>query len=143
MAKPKKVYLVAKYFARPKNRKMTSVKGYMKDPDNIAWDEQVGITLGIKERDMNTAKIVLNITDQKIERNGFQTDKSFMELFEYFYNASPKELGQQLRSVGISVAEKTDGNQGNVPENQTTDVLGEAEASTGPEPTAAAEPAVA
>jgi hypothetical protein len=112
----------------------------MKDPANIAWDEQVGICVGIKEKDMNTAKIVLNITDQKIERNGFQTDKSFMELFEYFYNTSPRELGQQLRSVGISVAEKTDGNQGNVPENQATDVSGEAEAGARSEPAATAEP---
>jgi hypothetical protein len=136
----KKVYILASYFAKPKNKKMTSVKGYMKNPDNVAWDEQIGVSVGLKDKQLATAKVVLNINDQLVVKNGFNTNKSFMELFEYFYSASPREISQQLRMAGITVEEKKDGNQGNVPTNQATDVSGEAEAGARSEPAATGEP---
>ncbi len=104
MSKLKNIYLVAKYFAKPKDRRMTSVKGYMADPANVQWDEQVEIIAGNKPNVFATAKIVLNITEQKVERNGFTgSNKSFSELFEYFYTASPDELGRNLLAHGIRV----------------------------------------
>ena len=101
--KPKKIYLIAKYFAKPKNPKNTRFAGYMKDNDNVAWDEQVIITNGLKSKDFDTAKIVLNISEQKVERNGFQNGRSFMELFQYFYEANPNEISNGLQRLGVSL----------------------------------------
>jgi hypothetical protein len=135
----KKVYIVAQYFAKPKDKRKSSVAGYMKNPDNVQWDEQIGVSIGIKDKQLQTAKVVLNINDQLVVKNGFNTDKSFMELFEYFYSASPQEISRQLKLAGITVEEKKDGNQGNVPEDKATDVRGETEASTRSEPAATGE----
>ena len=137
MSKPKNVFLVAKYFAKPKDRRMSSVKGYMQNPDNVQWDEQVEIIAGNKPNVFATAKIVLNITEQKVERNGFAgSNKSFSELFEYFYTASPKEIGRSLLAHGIRVEKPVD-------DTVQQNVQAEGEASPGPEPTATAEPTVA
>jgi hypothetical protein len=131
MATPKSVYLIANYAARPKNRKMTHIKGYMADPANIAWDESVTITVGLKNKDLLNSRIVLNINEQKVERNTFGENKSFMELFEYFYTASPKEISQALQKVGISIGKKDE------PVNVQEDVRSEEEAPAQPGPAAA------
>ena len=133
MSKQRKIYLIANYSAKPKNKKMTHVKGYMLDPANIAWDESVIITAGLKTKDMMASRVVLNITEQRVERNTFGTDKSFYELFEYFYNSSPKDISDALRRVGITVGKKDDSIQENVRREEET--------SPGPEPASAADTA--
>jgi hypothetical protein len=130
--KLKNAYLIAKYSAHPRKKHATGVAGYMKDPNNVKWDEQVNITLGLKNKDFLAARIVLNITEQKVERNSFQNDKSFMELFEYFYNANPKEISQALQSIGINVGKKEH-------EHIQENVHSEAEAGQGSESSATAD----
>jgi len=105
MSKPKRIYLIAKYSAKPKDPKLTRFAGYVKDSDNMAWDEQIRITLGLKEKDFLSAKVVLNISEQKVERNSFNK-KSFIELFEYFYKASPDYISQALRELGVRFEEE-------------------------------------
>jgi hypothetical protein len=136
MSRPKKVHLVAQYFARPRKKHATAVAGYMKDVNNIQWDEQVNITVGLKDRDLVNSRIVLNISDQSVVKNSFQTGKTFMELFQYFYTASPQEISQKLQQVGITIGEtKSDTVQ--------EDVRGEEKAGEGSEPSTATEPTVA
>jgi len=106
MSKAKNVYLIAKYFAKPKMKNMTHVPGYMKMAENIQWDEQVQITSGLKTKDLLSAKIVLNITEQKVERNSYNPGSTFMELFEYFYKSSPHEIAQGLQAYGVAVKEE-------------------------------------
>ena len=106
--KIKSVYLIAKYSARPKNPKLTSRPGYMLQSENIAWQETVNITLGLKNKDFLAARIVLNVSNQTVERNSFQNGKSFEELFGYFFSNSQEEIRQQLRMFGIEVGEKND-----------------------------------
>ena len=152
--KQKNAYLIAKYSAHPRKKHATATAGYMKDPNNVKWDEQVNITVGLKNKDFLSARIVLNITEQKVERNSFQNDKSFMELFEYFYNANPKDIGQALGSIGINVGKRENEHiQENVHSEAeagpgsvaatTTDVIGTSEGSAANEGTTAesAEPA--
>lgn len=125
MSKQRKIYLVANYFAKPKNPKKTHVKGYMANPENVAWDESVIVTAGLKTKDLLSSRVVLNISEQKVEKNSFGTEKSFFELFEYFYNSSPKDISAALRRLGITVGKKDDP----IPENVQT----ESQASAGPE----------
>ena len=106
MMKQKDVYLVAKYAAKPRKKHATATAGYMKNPANVQWDEQVIITLGLKNKDFLSARVVLNISQQKIERNSFQNDKTFEEFFQYFYTANPQEISRGLQQVGITVGKK-------------------------------------
>lgn len=103
MSKPKAIYLIAKYYAKPKHPGRTFIKGYMKNEENIAYDEQIAVTKGLRDKDLLSSKIVLNISEQKVVHNAFQNDKSFTELFEYFYNGSPQYIGGALRELGVSI----------------------------------------
>ena len=130
--KTKDVYLIAKYAAHPRKKHATASPGYMKNPDNISWNEELLVTYGLKNKDFLAARIVLNITQQRVERNSFQNDKTFDELFNYFYSSNKEELNSRFRQVGISVGTK----DATVQE----DVHSEAEASEGSEPATTTDP---
>jgi len=106
MNSKKHIYLIANYSAKPKNPKMTHIKGYMSDPANVAWDESVHLTRGLKQRDSQNSRIILDITTQTVEKNTVGANKSFIQLFEYFYSTAPQEISRQLKLAGITVEEK-------------------------------------
>ena len=133
----KSIHLAARYFGKPRNPKMTRVPGYMKDPANIAWDEVVVLTLGLKNKDLLESKVILNISEQKVVKDSFNTDKTFDELFEYFYTADPNQIRDGLRRLGLTMGDKQD--ESVIQE----DVQGEEEASSGSVSTTEAEPTIA
>lgn len=106
MSKPKSVYIVANYAMKPRDPRQTFKAGYIKDGDNMHWDERVDVTVGIKDRDLAMAQIILNISEQKVVKNSFMSDKSFMELFQHYYTSSPHEISQALKNCGITVSEQ-------------------------------------
>ncbi len=132
MSKPKSIYVFAQYYAKPKNPKMTRIAGYMSDPNNIVWDERIDVTHGLKDRDRIAAKVIINISEQTVERDGFNSGKSFDELFSYFYEANPKQIADAIRRFGITVR-KTDVNA------ISEDVQGKEEETGRPERAAEAE----
>src|SRR5208337_4414386 len=73
-------------------------------------------------------RVILNISGQKVVKNSFNTGRSFIELFNYFYNESPQEISRALSSVGIEIGPKT--NEQTISEN----VSNEEKAITEPEP---------
>jgi hypothetical protein len=99
----KDVYIIATHFAKPKNPKKTSIPGYMKDPNNIVWDEQVTVTKGLRTKDTLSAAIVLNVTKQKVEFTKYSGESTFSELFNYFYEKSPNEITHSLQQVGFTL----------------------------------------
>ena len=107
MSKPKSIYVFAQYYAKPKNPKMTRIAGYMSDPNNLVWDERIDVTHGLKDRDRIAAKVIINISEQTVVCDGFNSGKSFDELFQYFYSANPSEIANAIRRFGITVR-KTD-----------------------------------
>ena len=137
----KNIYLVAKYFAQPRKKGGSSVAGYMKVEGNVKWDEQINITRGLKDKDIPISKIILNITEQKVVKNGFQNGRSFAELFEYFYKNNTQELAQALQQVGISVEQKEIPQDGQ--EHVSEDVSTQEEAGSGSTSTAETQPTVA
>jgi hypothetical protein len=78
----------------------------MKNPGNIKWDEELLVTYGLKNKDFLSARIVLNISQGRVERNSFQNDKTFEELFNYFYSNNKDELNQRFQMFGLSVETK-------------------------------------
>lgn len=84
MNKSKGIFLVAQYFAKPKRHVKTQVKGWMDNPDNIQWDEKVDISRGLRTRDLH-AQVILDLTNKRVERNTFNSGKTFDEIFKYFF----------------------------------------------------------
>lgn len=78
------IYLIAKYTGMPKDPRQTSKPGYMLNPENIHYDEQVYITRGLRQKDLEK-QVVLNLTEQKIVKNIFNPGKTFEEVFTHFY----------------------------------------------------------
>ena len=80
----KELHLLAYYVQKPKAGVQTQVAGWAKNPDNVQYDERVEITRGLK-RDSDMAKIVLNLSTKKVEKNGWSDVRDFNELFKYFF----------------------------------------------------------
>lgn len=84
------IYLVAQYVTRPRDPKKTHIPGYMKDPANHQYDEQVHISAKLRSKDMLSAKIIMNLSDKTVEKNSFNSNKDFKEMFKYFFKGYHK-----------------------------------------------------
>ena len=75
---------MAFYTMKPKPGVRTNKAGWMKDTSNLQYDEKVEITRGLKNSSA-TAKIIINLSNKTVERNGFNDNKDFKGLFKYFF----------------------------------------------------------
>jgi hypothetical protein len=89
------IYLVAQYAMKPKPHVNTSQAGWMKNPDNIRWDEQMIIVSRLKTRELS-AQVILNLTEGTVQRNTFQTGKTFDEIFRYFLENYPEHVAKAM-----------------------------------------------
>lgn len=100
----KSVYLIAYYTVKPKNSRVnTSQRGWMDNGDNVAWDEQVGIAVRLKTKDLTMAKVILDLADRSVYRNGWNNGKSFDDLFEHYYNGYQKYLDPVIQQLGYEM----------------------------------------
>ncbi len=83
---------------KPKRHVRTEVAGWMSDPNNIQWDERIELTRGEKKNTVN-AKIVINLSTKKIERNGWSDGKTFDELFKYFFKGYHKYITEVMTQI--------------------------------------------
>ena len=75
--------MIAKYTGLPKDPKQTSKPGYITNPDNISYDEQVYITRGLQDKYLQN-QVILNLTEEKIVKNSFSSNTNFEELLAHF-----------------------------------------------------------
>jgi hypothetical protein len=61
------IYLLATYVARPKNPRQTSRAGYITDPNNIQYDENLSIVRGWRDRYLKYS-VVLDLTNERVIR---------------------------------------------------------------------------
>ena len=99
------IYLVANYVARPKDPKRTSEKGYMANPDNIQWDEQMFVARGFRDRYMQNS-VVLDLTEEKIIKNSFRTEKSFEEIFKHYHDGFAEYIEQTVNDLNEALQVK-------------------------------------
>lgn len=95
----KSIYLVAYYFQKPAQRVRTNKPGWMENRNNLVWDEQVAVTRNLKNRDLTTAKIILDLGNKRVLKNDWLNNRNFDDLFTYFSKGYPqytKEVMQQL-----------------------------------------------
>ena len=91
MKQPKDLFLVAFHPLRAKAGVKTSVKGWMNNPDNLQYTEQVEITRG-KKNNIGTASIVLNLSTKQVDRNTLNDDRDFKSMFKYFFSGYHKYI---------------------------------------------------
>jgi hypothetical protein len=96
--KKQNIYLVAHYVTKPRDPKKTHIPGYMKDPANHQYDEQVAIQTKLKSNDVN-AKIVMNLSAKTVDTNRFNSNKDFDELFKYFFKGYHKYITQIMTQL--------------------------------------------
>jgi hypothetical protein len=94
--KKSNIYLVARYITRPRDPRKTHISGYMKDPNNYQYDEQVQITSRLRNQDLYTAKIILNLSNKTVDKNSFNDLKKFDELFKYFFKGYHKYITEVM-----------------------------------------------
>lgn len=83
--KIKNIYLLAQYVAKPKDPRRTSQPGYMKDENNIQYDERVIIQRGLRSRDEQNNNVVMDLTTEKVVKNNLKPGVPFYELFAHFH----------------------------------------------------------
>ena len=93
--KNKNIYIVAYYYKKPKPHVNTSQKGWMDNPDNVRWDEKVGITRGISKKDIQ-AHVIVNLSEKRVERNNLNGNKDFEQIFQYFFAGYSKYITEVM-----------------------------------------------
>jgi fructose-specific phosphotransferase system component IIB len=94
--KKQNIYLVAHYLTKPRDPRKTHVPGYMKDPANVRYDEQVQVSTRLRQQDLVTAKVIMNLTDKTVEQNSFNHNRDFNELFKYFFKGYHKYITEVM-----------------------------------------------
>ncbi len=97
--KQRDIFIVAYYHQKPKDPKRTKEKGYMGNPENIAYDESINITRGIKTRDELGAGVILNLTQQTVVKNSFRSDADFPSLLAHYQEGYPKYINPLLAQL--------------------------------------------
>jgi hypothetical protein len=98
--KIKDLHLVAFYVAKPRNPKMTHIKGYMSNPENVQYDERVEFTRGLSSKDQQYAGIVLNLNKKTVITNRFNKEqRDFSSLFKYFLEAYPQYVRKVMEGL--------------------------------------------
>ena len=96
------IYLIAKYTGMPRDPKQTSKPGYMLNPENIHYDEQVYISRGLRQKDLQK-QVILNLTEEKIVKNTFNAGKTFEEVFAHFYEGYAEYISDCVDSLNEKI----------------------------------------
>ena len=98
----KELHLVAFYIKRPRNPKMTHIKGYMSNPDNFQFDERIEFVRTLSTKDRSMAGVVLNLNTKSVVKNTYDhTQKNFDQLFKYFLEGYPKYVAQAMADLDL------------------------------------------
>jgi len=68
---------------RPKPHVRTTRAGWMKDPSNVQYDENISVVAGLKNRDRQSG-VILNLTQTRVEQNSMSGERDFDRMFGYF-----------------------------------------------------------
>lgn len=95
----KGIFLIARYVQRPKDPSMTRFADYMKDPDNMQWDEEVQVANKVRDKDMTQAQVILNLMEGIVVRNSFNENREFKSLFKYFYEGYEQYIQDAVKAI--------------------------------------------
>ena len=104
--KIKDIHLLAFYVTKPRDPKMTKVRGYMSDPNNLRYDERIEFTKGLNAKDGLYAKVILNLNAKQVVKNSWNTDRGFDEYFKYFLEAYPEYVINVMAQLDMPYLEQ-------------------------------------
>ena len=93
------IHLIAYYHQKPKDPSRTKEPGYMTNMDNIAYDESINITRGIKTRDQLQASVILNLNKETVVKNSFNSNADFASLLAHYQEGYPKYINPLLAQI--------------------------------------------
>ena len=90
-------FLVIQYAGKPADPTQTAKKGYLKE--NLVYDEKVSLTNRLRDKDLLTATIVLDLENKKIVRRSKIHDISdnYNFLYEYYYKNYKDHIDKFLK----------------------------------------------
>ena len=77
----------------------------MSNADNVQWDEQIAVANKLKPRDLQTAKVILDLAKRTVYRNSWNSERSFDDLFEHYYDGYKKYLDPVIQQLGYEMVE--------------------------------------
>ena len=95
-------YLFANYIQRPRDPSKTHLKGYIKDPNNMKWDEIVGFSVGLKRKDELNSRIIIDIDGQKIIKNTVSDSDNWAQLMDYYLKNYEQQVVDFLKRTDRS-----------------------------------------
>ena len=108
---------------RPRDRVRTELAGWLNDPSNVQYDETIDITVGLKNRDLQ-AKVVLNLSDKRVEINGWTGERDFDKLFDYFFKGYQEFLTRVMKELDPEYLEQAIKRKDSPAEEQTQEQAG-------------------
>lgn len=105
--KQPKMYVLAYYVKQPLINGSTRFAGYVKDSSNVSFQEQIVVASKIKDRDYQTAGIILDPINKKIVKNTWKPNSDFNSLWSYFttnYESYLKPLNEIVNPAQASGA---------------------------------------
>jgi hypothetical protein len=99
------IYLIAKYTGMPKDPRQTAKPGYMTNPENIHYEEQVYISRGLRDKDLKN-QVVLNLTEEKIVKNTFKSGATFEEAFSHYYESYAEYIDDCVNTLNEALQTK-------------------------------------
>jgi hypothetical protein len=106
------MYLLAKYYKTPRDPKRTSEKGYLDNPENFQWDENVNFVIKPNKRDIRDNNVVLDIFGQQVLKCSISDmqdlgDHNFDAVFAYFYKNYQNYFDRMFAAVGLKAVDGT------------------------------------
>jgi hypothetical protein len=77
----------------------------MSNPDNIIYDEELSIVRGWRDRYIKN-NVVLDLTEEKIIKNSFLTEKTFADLFAHYHEGFGEYIEQKVNELNATLQTK-------------------------------------
>lgn len=97
--KQKDIHLLAFHTRVPRDPSKTHMKDFGKNEENYAYNEEVHVTLGLKDKDLMRASVILNISKQSVVKCSMNPDASFLDLYMYFKKNYPQYVNVLEKGV--------------------------------------------
>lgn len=94
----KSIYLIAKYTGHPKDPSQTHKPGYVSNPDNMEYEEQVYITRGLRDKDTQY-NVILNLSEEKIVKNTFNSGATFEAILTHYVDGYGEYINESIERL--------------------------------------------
>ena len=95
------MYLLAKYYLRPRNPQHSARKGYWSEEGAGQMDEQLSFARKVRNSDLQTCNVILNLTEKKIIKCsiGDLSGSDYDRIFDYFKTNYPEHIAEATKHL--------------------------------------------